>query len=224
MAISKKGKSAVSGAAKMLTGWAWGKIFKRSLSVIGLLLLGGLLFNLDRLGNTGVTLLKFKEHLPGFVVKMLPGGSAAEGRAAPQQVLYGQVIEIYDGDTLTLLVNENEQTRYKVRFFGIDAPEADQDHGIVSRDALREKLLGENVRVEVISVDRYGRCVGKVLLGARYINLEMVSEGNAWYYADYASKEHDLAEAQESARSQRRGLWQKRDPFPPWDYRREKRD
>ena len=78
--------------------------------------------------------------------------------------------------------------------------------------------------MEVISVDRYGRSVGTVMLGGRYINLEMVSEGNAWYYADYASGERDLENAQNSARRLRQGLWQKHNPLPPWDYRREKRD
>jgi endonuclease YncB( thermonuclease family) len=135
------------------------------------------------------------------------------------------VIEVYDGDTLTLLVDENgSEKRYKVRFYGIDAPEADQEYGITSRDALREKILGEKVRVEVISVDRYGRSVGKVMLGGRYINLEMVSEGNAWYYADYASGERDLENAQNQARSRRQGLWYKNNPLPPWEYRSEKRN
>ncbi|MBE6365997.1 MAG: hypothetical protein E7053_09690 [Lentisphaerae bacterium] len=225
MAVGKKGRSAVKEAGKKVASWAWGKIFRKSLLVIFLLLLGGLLFNLDRLGRTGINLLKYKDYLPGFVVRMLPGGGVPEGRAVPQQILNGQVIEIYDGDTLTLLVSDGgTEKRYKVRFYGIDAPEADQEYGIASRDALRGKILGENVRVEVISVDRYGRSVGKVMLGGRYINLEMVFEGNAWYYADYASGERDLENAQNSARRLRQGLWQKHNPLPPWEYRREKRD
>lgn len=219
MAIKKNNsvKSNTQKAAK----WFGGKIFKRSLLVIVILLAGGLLFNLDRLGNTGINLLKVKEYLPSFIVKFLPGGNAAEGRAVPEEILDGQVIEIYDGDTLTLLVKtETQDKKYKVRFFGIDAPEADQDYGKDARNALREKILGKNVRVSVVSVDRYGRSVGKVMFGGRYINKEMVAEGNAWYYPDYAAKEYDLASAEKDARSRKLGLWQNKSPQEPWLYRK----
>ncbi len=226
MAVGKKIKAAAgSGVMKKISQWAWGKIIKRSFLVIVLLLLGGLLFNLDRLGNTGINLLKYKEYLPGFIVKFLPGGSAEFGAAIPEQILNGQVIEIYDGDTITLLTTDANglEKKYKVRFFGIDAPEADQEYGIESRDALREKILGKQVRVIVVSVDRYGRSVGKVMLGARYINLEMAGEGNAWYYPDYAAKEYDLSNAEKDARTRKSGLWSGNSPQKPWLYRKEKR-
>ena len=223
MAAEKKSSSGKKGIMKSVSQWAWGKILKKSLLVILLLLLGGILFNLDRLGNTGVNLLKYKDYLPGFIVKFLPGGSAEYGSAVPDQVMDGQVIEIYDGDTLTLLTTDAKgmEKKYKVRFFGIDAPEAAQDYGVEARDALREKILGKNVRVTVISVDRYGRSVGKVMLGGRYINLEMVAEGNAWYYADYAANEYDLANAEKDARLRRLGLWKENSPQKPWLYRKE---
>ena len=225
MAKAKKAVSTAKSVAKKVAGGAFGKIFKRSFLMILLVALGGVLFNLDRLGNTGINLLKYKEYLPGFIVKFLPGGSAEFGVAIPEQILNGQVIEIYDGDTITLLRNDANglEKKYKVRFFGIDAPEADQEYGIESRDALREKILGKQVRVIVVSVDRYGRSVGKVMLGARYINLEMAGEGNAWYYPDYAAKEYDLANAEKDARTRKSGLWSGNSPQKPWLYRKEKR-
>lgn len=222
--MGKAGKAApaAKSAAKKVSKWAFGKIFKRSLLMILLIAIGGVLFNLDRLGNTGLKLLKYKEHLPGFVVKMLPGGSAENGAANSGQIIEGLVIEIYDGDTLILLAEENGvEKKYKVRFYGIDAPEAAQAYGIEARDALRGKILGEKVRVTVMSLDRYGRSVGKVMLGSRYINLEMVAGGNAWYYRDYAAAERELDEAEKDARKRRLGLWKSNAPQEPWLYRRE---
>lgn len=224
MAVKKNSQASGKGVTKKIVQWVWGKIFKRSLLIIVLIAVGGFLFNLDRLGNTGINLLKVKEYLPGFVVRFLPGGQAGEGAAVPDEIIGGQVIEIYDGDTLTLLSTVNGvEKKYKVRFYGIDAPEAAQNHGIASRDALRNKILGKQVQVTVVSIDRYGRSVGKVMAGVRYINLEMVAEGNAWYYPDYAANEYELAQAEKSARSKRLGLWQEDSPQAPWFYRKENR-
>ena len=218
MAVRKgngSGGKAASAVGKILRFPA---LLRRTLLPLCFILLGGLLFNLDRMGNTGVNLLKYERFLPRFVVRFLPGGSAAFGSAIPEQVLNGQIIAVYDGDTATLLTGDN--IKYRIRFFGIDAPEAAQDFGIDARDALREKILGKEVTVTVAAVDKYGRAVGRVMLGGRYINLEMAAEGMAWYYRDYADREYDLAEAENAARQYRRGLWKSAAPQPPWEWRR----
>ena len=181
-------------------------------------LLGGIVFNLDRSGELGITLLKYRNYIPSPFSRFLPGSNAREGAAVPDQIISGKVIEAYDGDTITVF-QEAANSKFKVRFFGVDAPEAAQQYGTVSRDALREKILGKNVTVKVVSIDRYGRCVGRVMLGARYINLEMVSEGHAWYYPDYARNEYDLASGEREAKINKYGLWQYKSPQPPWEYR-----
>ena len=214
------GRSSGSGTTKSgikLRLWTPG--VKKTLFALLFILLGGLLFNLDRMGNTGITLLKYRQYLPRFVTRFLPGGGADEGRAVAKQEIPGRIIEVYDGDTATLLTNEN--VKYKVRFYGIDAPEAKQEGGIESRDALRGKILGKEVVVQVAATDRYGRAVGKVMLGSRCINREMVEEGHAWYYKDYAPDEHEFAQAEEAARQKRLGIWKESSPQPPWEWRRE---
>lgn len=193
------------------------KFFLKTLYVVFLLAAGGLLFNLDRLGDFGITLLKYKNFLPSPIPRFLPGGSAGEATALRHQSLNGQIIEVYDGDTATLLAGD---LKYKIRFYGIDAPEAAQEFGRNSRDALREKILGKNVSVNVMATDHYSRAVGKVFINSRYINQEMVAEGCAWYYADYAPNEYDLAMAEKSARRSRIGIWQKNSQQPPWEYRK----
>lgn len=207
----KSGKS-------LFDGFSLLKAFKGTFFALICFVAGGLLFNLDRMGDFGITLLKHKEFFPSSVRKFLPGGTASEGTAAPMQEFSGQVIEVYDGDTITVLTPENK--KYRVRFFGIDAPEAAQEHGIPSRDALREKILARNVSVKVMSVDRYQRSVGKIMLDSRYINKEMVSEGLAWYYSNYARREYDLADAERYARQHKSGIWNTSNPTPPWEWRK----
>ena len=76
--------------------------------------------------------------------------------------------------------------------------------------------------------DRYGRILGTVYLGKSNINLLQIEEGYAWYYRYYARdvqpslrRAYDRAETQ--ARKARLGVWQQKDPTPPWDWRRENR-
>ena len=195
------------------------KIFKGGFFALICFIAGGLLFNLDRMGDFGITLLKHKEFIPSQIRKFLPGGTAAQGTAVVMQEISGRVIEVYDGDTITVLTSDNK--KYRVRFYGIDAPEAAQEYGINSRDALREKILARDVTVKVAAVDRYQRAVGKIMLGSRYINKEMVSEGMAWYYVDYARREYELAEAERVARSRKTGIWSTSNPIAPWKWRRE---
>jgi hypothetical protein len=46
-------------------------------------------------------------------------------------------------------------------------------------------MFGEAVRVEIIDVDRYHREVGRILLGERFVNIEMVRDGFEWRYVAY---------------------------------------
>jgi hypothetical protein len=50
---------------------------------------------------------------------------------------------------------------------------------------LADKVFGQTVRIEVIDVDRYRREVGRIYLGDRFINVEMVRDGFAGRYVMY---------------------------------------
>lgn len=83
-------------------------------------------------------------------------------------------------------------------------------------------MFGQTVRVEVIDVDRYRRKVGRIYLGARFVNMELVRDGFAWRYPQY-DEPGEFAPAETEAREHRRGLWADPHPLAPWEYRREKR-
>lgn len=140
------------------------------------------------------------------------------------QSIVGTVSHVSDGDTLHV---QTPTGKYKVRFYGIDAPETSQEYGLESKMFVAERVLGERVKVEVVSTDRYGRKVGKIYYGygyGKYLNRKVLEAGYAWWYEHYAKKDKDLKEAEAHARKYRSGLWKGADPVAPWDYRRNKRE
>ena len=194
----------------------WSRLRRYAGSLL-LVLLGGLIFNLDRMGEFGNRVGDYRQLIPYRFRSFIPRRQGPPaGQAQKNEVLNGRVAEVYDGDTITL---DSGGKSYRIRFYGIDAPEARQQDGIASRDVLRDKILGQDVTVTVKNIDRYGRAVGLVSFQGRNINLEMVREGQAWYYKNFAPGERDLEDAQRIAQENRLGLWQSPSPMPPWKYR-----
>lgn len=135
---------------------------------------------------------------------------------ATAQTITGKVVGVSDGDTITLLDALKKQT--KVRLAQIDAPEKAQDFGAVSKDSLSGLVFGKSVNVEVETIDKYGRTVGKVLVNGVDANLEQVKKGMAWVYRQYA-KDQAYFSAEEAAKSAKLGLWSRADAVPPWEFR-----
>lgn len=142
---------------------------------------------------------------------------------ASAQPLIGRVVDVSDGDTVTVLLPERVQLR--VRLAGIDAPEKRQPFGQSARQRLSTLVFGKTVTLVGSKQDRYRRLVAKILVEGQDANLEMVASGLAWHYKQYEveqSAEDRVAysRAEGMARSGRRGLWFDAEPLPPWDFRR----
>ena len=134
------------------------------------------------------------------------------------EMLVGKVIKVYDGDTITMLVDGKKE---KIRFYGVDAPEIKQSYGIQSRDFIRSKIMSKEVKVKVINTDKYGRKIGKIYYkNKNYLNLESVKFGYSWWYKYYAPNEKDLKTAQEQAKRCKIGLWKEKNPINPYKYRK----
>jgi len=131
-------------------------------------------------------------------------------------MIQGKVVGVSDGDTITVLDSSKKQ--HKIRLHQIDAPEKNQDFGQRSKQSLSELVFGKTVTVEVVTTDRYGRTVGKVLVNGVDANLEQVKKGMAWVYKQYAS-DPAYFDAEDEARKAKVGLWSQPNPTPPWDFR-----
>lgn len=137
------------------------------------------------------------------------------------EVIVGRVVKVSDGDTITVLTATKDQV--KVRLHGIDAPESKQPFGEKSRLALAELVAGKDATVTVETKDKYGRVVGRVIVGKTDANLAQVAAGMAWWYRAYARKDTTLRDAETAAREAKLGLWIDPHPVPPWDWRKQQR-
>ncbi|WP_019897423.1 thermonuclease family protein [Methylotenera mobilis] len=144
--------------------------------------------------------------------------------AAYADTLEGRVVGVTDGDTITLLDANN--TQYKIRLAGIDAPEKKQPFGQASKKSLSDLAYGKAVQVDWSKRDRYERLVGKVMVNGLDANLEQIKRGLAWHYSKY-KKEQPLEDritylhAQEEAKANKLGLWLEPKPVAPWDWRKQ---
>lgn len=150
-------------------------------------------------------------------------GSCRPQTEAAQETAAGsgyQVIAVKDGDTIEIL---KDGKPLRVRLLGVDAPEKNQDYGTVARQYTADLSFGKRVNLIVDGQDRYGRTIGTILLpDGRSLNHELVRRGYAWHYKAY-SHDETLAQLEQEARQNRRGLWEKPHPTPPWEFRKSRR-
>lgn len=134
----------------------------------------------------------------------------------------GKVVHVADGDTITV---KSYKGKEKIRLSQIDAPEvshfgsASQPYGKEATVFLKSLVANRSVRVEVEDVDRYGRNVGTVYVNGNNVNREMVKNGYAWVYRQYA-KDSMLMSLEKTARTKRIGLWGLDNPIYPPDFRK----
>ena len=135
-------------------------------------------------------------------------------------MITGTVVRVADGDTFTLLMDDN--TTVRVRLYGIDCPERGQPYSRAATNHLKTLLEEGNVKVKEMDIDRYGRTVGMVYVGPINVNESLLANGFAWH-----SKAFDgnpaWAALEEDARAQRLGLWSQPNALAPWDWRKRKR-
>lgn len=97
----------------------------------------------------------------------------------------GEVIRVYDGDTITIAsavpgLANSDVYQFSVRLNGIDTPEmkttnADEKQvATMARDALREKILNKNVELRNVSTEKYGRLLAEVYHNGLHLNKWLV--------------------------------------------------
>ena len=126
---------------------------------------------------------------------------------------WNRVKWVIDGDTVVLVDGQ------KVRYIGINAPElAHDDHraepyGEASKRFNALLVNRKKVRLEFDKerFDRYHRLLAYVFLkNATFVNAEMLTNGYAYFLRKRPNLKYDeiLLQAQRSAMSARRGIWQ----------------
>jgi micrococcal nuclease len=82
--------------------------------------------------------------------------------------------------------------------------------------------MGQHIRLDIISIDKYKRMVGMIWIGNKNINLEMVQEGFAEVYVEYLKEPYraQFIRAEKEARSTTRGIWSLSGYERPKDFRK----
>lgn len=150
------------------------------------------------------------------VFGLFVGGLPTQTRAEVKNI-NGRVVDIADGDTLTILDANNVQ--HRVRLNAIDAPELGQAFGQASKKVLSQICYDSNAFVQYIDTDKYKRTVGRVLCNGKDAQEAMVSQGYAWVYDKYVGSYGYLYDLQNTAKQQKLGLWSEMNPMPPWEWR-----
>lgn len=148
-----------------------------------------------------------------------------ESAAPANEVVIRQckVTSVHDGDSMRVRCPGFKKT-IPIRLDQIDAPELDQAYGVASRDYLRSLCrVGSQAVVHDLGRDTYNRHLGRVYCGSVDVSAAMVKTGSAWVY-DYYATDQQLYLYQDSARSEKRGLWAgPKKPTAPWTFRRQQR-
>ena len=145
----------------------------------------------------------------------------------------GTVTKVSDGDTIH--ITTPEQTKLKIRLYGIDAPETPkinrqsgqvhqpgQPYGEEAQKALKYKIMGKQVKLEILDIDKYKRMVCMVWLDDRNINLEMVREGYAEAFIEYLKPPYraEFMKAEQEARSGGKNIWSLLEHERPREFRK----
>ena len=105
----------------------------------------------------------------------------------------GQVIKVYDGDTITIAaympyIDSSPLFRFSVRLNGIDTPEikghTEEEKQVAkeTRDILSNEILHRVVFLKNVQTDKYGRILADVYLDDLHINKWLIDNKFAVEY------------------------------------------
>ena len=135
--------------------------------------------------------------------------------------LEGRVTRIIDGDTLTLLDNAHQP--HTIHLFGIDAPELTQDAGHKAKTSLSAQALNQPASAQCHAKDRLGHDLCILYINGQDIGLEQIRTGMAWWNQRHALQQtvqlrSVYQQAEFNAKIRRFGLWNSKNPTPPWEW------
>ncbi len=130
-----------------------------------------------------------------------------------------RVQRVIDGDTIII---HHRNKNLKVRLWGIDTPEWKQPFSRKAKLFTLHHLKSRIVEIYPKDWDDYGRLVAIVRLENRLFNQDLIEAGLAWVHIYYCKESicQTWKDLEKSARNQHLGLWNDKNPVPPWIWKR----
>ena len=161
---------------------------------------------------------------PGAVHTSAPNGPVPEGTYE----LLGKVVNVTDGDSVTLLTDDGKQ--HRIRLDSIDAPEKEhgpdepgQLYAEQARGHLASLVAGKRLTARCYGNDQYRREVCALMLDdGSSANRAQVASGYAWAYTarlDAYLRDGAMPVLQRRAKEAGLGLWSQQGPTSPWKWR-----
>jgi endonuclease YncB( thermonuclease family) len=139
----------------------------------------------------------------------------------PSTTVPAKLYSVIDGDTVVLYT---QGVRLACRLAMIDAPENKQPLHKEAAKALKKKLKGREILIDVIHLEMDANIAIVIArVGDRNINLEMVREGWAETYKEFLRPPYmdDLLLAEKSAKESGKGIWGQEGYVSPVDFRQQ---
>lgn len=152
---------------------------------------------------------------------------------AQAESITGTILDVHDGDTLTIQVPAENNKKYKVRMLGVDTPEVEffentqGDPAFAARDFLRGLVpvgTTATVQFDAADFDKHNRILGRILVDGVEVNREMLKAGWGYFYfifpfdkkfaIEYSAVAKAAVEAQLGLFSGKFGIVQ-----PPYEFR-----
>lgn len=102
-----------------------------------------------------------------------------------------KVIDVYDGDSITAIVDLGFKISFKIkiRLYGINTPEIrgkERPEGLVSKKRVQDLILNKDVIIKTYKdkTEKYGRYLGEIFLEKEEISINqlLINEGLAKPY------------------------------------------
>lgn len=122
------------------------------------------------------------------------------------EIKTANITRAIDGDTIETDIGT-------IRLLGINTPEKKMPYYDEAKDFLKQ-YEGKTVEIEVYGEDKYKRTLGYIFYNNELINKEILERGLANLYV-YEEDRHysDLKKAEQEAREQEKGIWEKSENY-----------
>jgi micrococcal nuclease len=124
-----------------------------------------------------------------------------------------QVLSCSDGDTCWI---QDSGSKFKVRFYGIDAPESDQPYGQEAREYLNNLVSNKEVDLKCKG-NSFDRKTCDLYLNGQDVSALLVKEGYAWDYPKFSHGQYQGL--QKDAQQAHLGMWKDTNITSPYCWR-----